>query len=84
MTKARRNHHRENRIREEIIVDAYGPEEQAVGWYYYLEDKIHFPFHAQCIFSVPTLECPVFFEPVLVRETVGKGAEHGEGQEAYT
>jgi hypothetical protein len=34
MTKARRNHHRENRIREEIIVDAYGPEEQAMGWYY--------------------------------------------------
>lgn len=54
MTKARRNHHRENRIREEIIVDAYGPEEQAMGWYYYLEDKIQFPFHAQCIASVPT------------------------------
>jgi len=24
------------------------------GWYYYLEDKIQFPFHAQCIASVPT------------------------------
>ena len=39
---------------EEIIVDAYGPEEQAMGWYYYLEDKIRFPFHAKCIASVPT------------------------------
>ena len=52
--QARRNHHRENRIREEIIVDAYGPEEQAMGWYCYLEDKIQFPFHAQCIASLPT------------------------------
>jgi hypothetical protein len=29
------------------------------------------------------LECPVIFVPVLVRETVGKGAEDGEGKEAY-
>ena len=54
MAKARRNHDRENRISEEIIVDAYGPEEQAMSWYYYLEDKIQFPFHAQCTASVPT------------------------------
>ena len=33
----------------EIIVDAYGPEEQAMGWYYYLEDKLDFPFRAKCI-----------------------------------
>ena len=46
MAKARRNPDRENRIHEEIIVDAYGPEEQAMGWYYYLEDKLQFPFHA--------------------------------------
>lgn len=54
MAKARRNHDRETRIREEIIVDAYGPEEQAMGWYYDLEEKLQFPFHAQCIASVPT------------------------------
>jgi len=40
---------REERISEEAIVDAYGPEEQAMGWYYYLEDKISFPFAAECI-----------------------------------
>jgi Calcium binding len=34
-------------------VDVYGPEEQAMGWYYYLEKKIQFPFHAKCIASVP-------------------------------
>lgn len=33
----------------EIIVDAYGPEEQAMGWYYYLEEKLKFPFTAHCI-----------------------------------
>jgi hypothetical protein len=44
---------RENRIRNEAIVDAYGPEEQAMGWYYYLENKIRFPFQAECIASSP-------------------------------
>ena len=32
----------------EVIVDAYGPEEQAMGWYYYLKDTIEFPFYAVC------------------------------------
>ena len=32
----------------EIIVDAYGSEEQAMGWYYYLEEKLQFPFSAVC------------------------------------
>ena len=54
MTKARRNQVRETRIHEEIIVDAYGPEEQAMSWYYYLENKLQFPFHAHCVASVPT------------------------------
>jgi hypothetical protein len=54
MAKARRNPDRENRIHEEIMVDANGPEEQAMGWYYYLEDKLQFPFHAQCVASLPT------------------------------
>jgi hypothetical protein len=32
----------------EIVVDAYGPEEQAMGWYSYLEEKLQFPFTAVC------------------------------------
>ena len=39
---------REECITMEIIVDAYGPEEQAMGWYYYLKDTIEFPFSAVC------------------------------------
>src|SRR5262249_52636523 len=49
--KLRKNRIREERIHNEIIVDAYGPEEQALGWYYYLENKIRFPFSARCITS---------------------------------
>lgn len=32
----------------EVVVDAYGPDERAMGWYYYLEGKLHFPFTARC------------------------------------
>jgi hypothetical protein len=39
---------REERITMEIVVDAYGPEEQAMGWYYYLQDTMQFPFTAVC------------------------------------
>ena len=28
----------------EIVVDAYEAEEQAMGWWYYLEDSLIFPF----------------------------------------
>ena len=33
---------REDRIHMDAVVDAYGPEEQAMGWYYYLDDKTVF------------------------------------------
>ena len=42
------NKAREDRIAMEIIVDAYGAEEQAIGWYYYLEEKLQFTFTAIC------------------------------------
>jgi hypothetical protein len=40
---------RENRIVDEILVDACRPEEQAMAWYYYLEGKLTFQFVARCI-----------------------------------
>jgi hypothetical protein len=49
MAKARQDKQRERRIREEIVVDAYGAEEQAMGWYCYLEEHLRFPFRAKCI-----------------------------------
>jgi Calcium binding len=48
MKKPVRDPIREERIRNEAIVDA-GPEEQAMSWYYYLERKISFPFQARCV-----------------------------------
>ena len=33
----------------EIVVDAYGEEERALGWYCYLEEKLIDPFVARCI-----------------------------------
>ena len=49
MKKPKKDHVREDRIHNEAIVDANGPEEQVMGWYYYLDDKIRFPFQAKCI-----------------------------------
>jgi len=46
--KAQLDPEREHRITIEIIVDTYGPEEQAMGWYYYLKDTVEFPFSAVC------------------------------------
>ncbi len=49
MPKLKRDPDREERITMEIVVDAYGPEEQAMGWYCYLGDIMQFPFTATCI-----------------------------------
>ena len=42
---------REKRIDYEIVVDAYSEEERAMGWYYYLEDNLNFPFSAKWLDS---------------------------------
>ncbi|HMD96147.1 MAG TPA: calcium-binding protein [Terriglobia bacterium] len=63
MAKPKRDPVREERIHNEVVVDAYGPEEQAVGWHYYLEDKIRFPFQAKCIVAKVV-------SPLLKGETV--------------
>ncbi|MBI4333240.1 MAG: calcium-binding protein [Chloroflexi bacterium] len=47
----------------EVIVDTYGPEEQAMEWYYYLADNLQFPFKGRCIKARPT-------SPMKVREEV--------------
>ena len=49
MTKRSTNKAREDRIVNEIVVDAHDSEEQAMGWFNYLEDQMHFPFTAKCI-----------------------------------
>jgi hypothetical protein len=49
MKRRSRDEEREQRITMEIVVDAYTPQEQAMGWYYSLEDRLTFPFVARCI-----------------------------------
>jgi len=49
MSRVDKDEAREHRILMDVIVDAYDDEERAMGWYYYLEDKIQFPFTARCI-----------------------------------
>ncbi|WP_338739412.1 calcium-binding protein [Haloplanus salilacus] len=43
-----RDEEREERIKMEIIVDAYHEHEQAMGWHIYLEETMDFPFEARC------------------------------------
>jgi Calcium binding len=38
---------REERIKNEILADAEDKEDRAMGWYYYLDDCLNFPFNAK-------------------------------------
>lgn len=49
MTRAETDDERDERIKMEIIVDTYSTEEQAMGWYAYLDDTLDFPFEARCL-----------------------------------
>lgn len=40
---------RDERILDTVIVDCYGPDEELMGWYYYLADGLHFPFYARVL-----------------------------------
>lgn len=40
---------KEKRIEQEVVVDAHDESERMMGWYYYIEDKLNFPFRARCI-----------------------------------
>ena len=48
MKRPKKNKEREDRLAEEVVVDAYNEEERAMGWYYYAADNITFPFKARC------------------------------------
>jgi hypothetical protein len=47
--KPKRDPEREERITMEVVVDCYDRHERAMGWYYYLEDRLQFPFAATCV-----------------------------------
>lgn len=49
VAKMKPDSEREYRISMEVIVDAYDEHERAMGWYYYLEEHLQFPFTATCV-----------------------------------
>ncbi len=49
MSKIPKDQEIEDRIAEEIVVDAYDEYERASGWYCYLGDHLKFPFTAKVI-----------------------------------
>ncbi|TSC62241.1 MAG: Calcium binding protein from Anabaena CcbP [Parcubacteria group bacterium Gr01-1014_48] len=53
MAFTQKDNGRDERIRDEIVVDAHDSEERAMGWYYYLDDVLDFPFKARCIEKRP-------------------------------
>lgn len=53
MDRVKEDKEREERIEMEIVVDAYNEEERAMGWYYYLENRMRFPFKAKSITERP-------------------------------
>ena len=76
MTRPAKDDEREERIQMEIIVDAYGPEEQALGWYYYLEGTLQFPFTARCIARRATSPLEVGEEVEVVGMPPEEECEH--------
>ncbi|HEX5502922.1 MAG TPA: calcium-binding protein [Thermomicrobiales bacterium] len=76
MPERARDEEREERIHMEIIVDAYGPEEQAVGWYYYLEEALQCPFTARCIAERATSPLAVGDEVEVVEMAGEDVCEH--------
>jgi hypothetical protein len=49
MPKPKLNRAREKRIVDWVVVDAYASDERAMSWYYYLEEKLEFPFKGRCV-----------------------------------
>ena len=48
MSRIEKDEVREYRIDMEVVVDAYDEVERTLGWYYYLDEKLRFPFLAKC------------------------------------
>ncbi len=60
----------------QIIVDCYGEVERAMGWYCYLQDKLTFPFLAQCIAKRATSPLKVGEEVEVLKMAPDKECEH--------
>jgi Calcium binding len=64
----------------EILVDAYTPEEQAMEWYYSLEDRLGFPFVARCTAERTISPLRVGDEVEVVGMAPEAECQHGRGR----
>lgn len=71
MDRTIKDEEREQRIDYEVVVDAYDEVERSLGWYYYLQGKITFPFEAVC--TVEKRSSPL--KPDEIVEVVGMPPE---------
>jgi hypothetical protein len=76
MAKGKRDPEREERISMEIVVDCYGESEQAMGWFYYLQDRLQFPFRAHCIAKRATSPLRVKDEVEVIDMAPEEECEH--------
>ena len=67
---------RERRITVEAVVDAYNEQERAVGWYYYLEGKLNFPFLSHCATRRSTSPLKVGDEVEVIGMAPAEDCEH--------
>jgi len=76
MARQAKDEAREQRINWEIVVDAHDSEEQAMGWYNYLDDTLQFPFKARCIVPRTTSPLKPGEEVEVVGMAPGDDCEH--------
>lgn len=76
MSRLREDKVREHRIAMEVVVDAYDEIECAMGWYYYLNEKLTFPFRARCIAKRATSPLAVGDEVQVVGMPSEEECEH--------
>ena len=69
---------RDNRIGMEIIVDCYSEDEEAMGWYYYLQDNLDFPFKARCVAARAVSPLKVGNEVTVLGMAPEEECERGE------
>jgi hypothetical protein len=67
---------RERRITMEAVVDAYNEQERAIGWYYYLEQRLDFPFLARCATRRSTSQLKVGDEVEVIGMAPVEDCEH--------
>ena len=76
MTKVKKDTGREQRIEMEIVVDAYDEVERSLGWYYYLEEHLQFPFVTTCISKRSISPLQVKDEVEVIRMAEEDECEH--------